>query len=127
MAALSDDLNTPVALAQLNAVCKKANELRRRMAKNKNQAAELLRIITNFAQVLGLLRYDPCEFIAQTKQAVLTERGVTEKELQELISRRATARKDKNFQLADEIRDNLHAKGIDLQDNPDTTTWSLLD
>ena len=30
-------------------------------------------------------------------------------------------------QLADEIRDTLHAKGIDVQDNPDSTAWSLLD
>ena len=51
------------------------------------------------------------------------EEGVLDAEIEEKIKQRTQARKEKNFQLADAIRDELKAKGIVLIDTPDGTRW----
>ena len=51
------------------------------------------------------------------------EEGVLDAEIEEKIKQRTQARKEKNFQLADDIRDELKAKGIVLIDTPDGTRW----
>jgi cysteinyl-tRNA synthetase len=51
------------------------------------------------------------------------EAGVLDAEIEEKIKQRTQARKEKNFQLADAIRDELKAKGIVLIDTPDGTRW----
>ena len=45
-------------------------------------------------------------------------------EVEELIAQRAQARKDKNWALADEIRDKIKAMGIVLEDTPQGVKWS---
>jgi cysteinyl-tRNA synthetase len=42
-----------------------------------------------------------------------------------LIAERVQCRLDKNWSRSDEIRDELLAKNIELQDGPDGTTWSV--
>lgn len=48
---------------------------------------------------------------------------VLDDEIEKLIADRQQARKDKNFKLADEIRDTLKAKGIVLEDTPQGVKW----
>jgi cysteinyl-tRNA synthetase len=43
---------------------------------------------------------------------------------QQLIERRETARAEREWSLADEIRDQLLAEGIVIEDGPTGTTWS---
>jgi cysteinyl-tRNA synthetase len=43
--------------------------------------------------------------------------------VEELIKKRNDAKKNRNFDEADEIRKNLEAKGIILEDTKDGTTW----
>jgi len=50
-------------------------------------------------------------------------KGNLEKEIEELIAKRQQARKDKNWALADKIRDELKAKGIILEDTPQGVRW----
>ena len=45
-------------------------------------------------------------------------------ELEEMIAKRAQAKKDKDFATADSVRDELMAKGIVLRDSPEGTTWT---
>lgn len=47
-------------------------------------------------------------------------------EIQALINQRQQARKDKNFALADKIRDDLFVRGIQLDDTPQGTTWKKI-
>ena len=44
-------------------------------------------------------------------------------EIEELIAQRQQARKEKNFALADKIRDDLKARGIVLLDTPQGVKW----
>jgi cysteinyl-tRNA synthetase len=97
MEALSDDLNTPQAIAELHALHK---------AKKFDELAPTLR-------ALGLRR--PADQIKVDAGAV-----------GKLIDARLAARKAKNFAESDRIRDELKAMGVVLKDNKDgTTTWEV--
>ena len=45
--------------------------------------------------------------------------------VEELIAQRAAARADRNFALADEIRQQIAQLGVTIEDTPTKTTWSL--
>jgi len=105
MAALADDLNTPLALARLHELARMAN-------KGDTLAAGALKAS---AQMMGLLASDPDSWF----------RGddADETEIQAAISARAEAKKVRNFAEADKIRDDLASRGILLEDTPDGTIW----
>jgi cysteinyl-tRNA synthetase len=50
--------------------------------------------------------------------------GLDDGAIQIFIAQRAEAKKSKNFALADQIRQDLAAQGIELKDSPQGTTWS---
>jgi cysteinyl-tRNA synthetase len=51
------------------------------------------------------------------------EEKMLDAEIEAKIQERQQARKEKNFQLADAIRDELKSKGITLIDTPEGTRW----
>jgi len=96
LAALEDDLNTPLAIAELH----KANEM-------------------ELAGGLGLLGFS-C-----TQERIAPKLSVDPEEIARAIGARNDARKAKNFKESDRIRDELAAKGIVLKDGPTGTTWEV--
>ena len=107
-AAMDDDFNTPEALAVLFDLASEAN-------RGDASAAQMLR---SLGGVLGLLQRDAAEFL-QTG----TADGMSEAEIEALISARKRARQEKNFAESDRIRDTLAAAGIVLEDGAGGTTW----
>ena len=55
----------------------------------------------------------------------LNKIGIEEKYITNEINRRADAKKEKNFELADSIRTELDGKGIILNDTVNGTTWDI--
>ncbi|MFK7815783.1 MAG: cysteine--tRNA ligase [Gammaproteobacteria bacterium] len=113
--ALKDDLNTPAAFAELHKLAKRANTEKdpaaRRLLKKQIMAA---------GNILGILQQNPNEWFQG-------EGDINESEIQELLDSRAQAKKDKNFGVADEIRDKVTAMGIQIQDHPDgSSSWRKL-
>ena len=90
------------------------------------QTAAILRHeIEKIGKVIGLLEESPAQFLDNQKQSGLKEASLTPEAIAGLIEERAAARKDKNFQRADEIRDQLAEQGVLLKDSPTGTTWTV--
>jgi cysteinyl-tRNA synthetase len=105
--AMNDDFNTPVALAVLFDV---AREL------NKTKSPVLGSTLKSLASVLGLLQDD--------SEAFLKGGNNDDAEIEAQIQARIDAKKAKNWALADQIRDELKAKNVILEDSPDgLTRW----
>ena len=112
--AMSDDLNTPKALAELFALSKQANRAESAEEKVKIKAAML-----QSGQWLGLLQQDPEAWFAGDSDDAQAA------EIEQLIAERAQAKADKNWARADEIRDLLAAKKVVLEDGENGTTWRI--
>lgn len=109
-AAMDDDFNTPKAIAVMFELVTQINKAE---GANKDALASLLK---TFADVLGCLQTNPEEYF---KQGV----DVDEAYIQSMIEKRVQAKKDKDYALADQIRVDLDAQGIELQDSREGTTW----
>ncbi len=108
--ALCDDLNTPKALAALNALAKEAAAQKTPTLKGQLLAA---------GNLLGLLQQDPKSWLGYTNSGDSVDAQAVEKLLQE----RTDVRAAKNFARADEIRDELAAMGVVIEDTPDGPKW----
>jgi len=109
--ALTDDLNTPRALAALH-------ELRSEAAKGARPAAECLKAS---AQLLGLLQTTGADWAAFRP----TASAIDEAKVAGLIEARKAARQVKDFRESDRIRDELAKMGVVLRDTKDGTTWEV--
>jgi len=105
--ALDDDFNSSEAIAILFEL---ANEI------NKTNSSELLILLKSLAQILGLLFKNPEDFLQGNNLK-------DDVDIELMIKKRNDAKKNKNFQEADEIRANLLKKGILLEDTPEGTIW----
>ncbi len=108
--AMDDDFNTPKAIAVMFDLVSHINKAE---GAEKDKLATLLK---TFADVLGCLQTNPEEYF---KQGV----DIDEAYIQDMIEKRKQAKKDKDFALADQIRNDLDAQGIELQDSREGTTW----
>jgi len=116
-AAMDDDFNTPEALSVLFDLARDINRARETDA---GEAARLAALLCRLGDVLGLLQADPDSFL---KGSEAGEEGLSAERIEDLIARRAAARRDKNWAEADRIRDLLKAEGVVLEDGSGGTTW----
>jgi cysteinyl-tRNA synthetase len=115
LAALEDDLNTPKAFAELFELAREAHA-----TEERGRKVELKRALLGSGRLLGLLQADPEVWLRDT-----TRIGVDAEEIERLIVRRAEARRARNFAEADQIRDQLAAQGVIIEDAADRTRWRL--
>ena len=106
--AMEDDFNTADAIAAIFDLVKYANTTATTEG-SKEYAKALYDLLVKLTDVLGL--------IVDKKEEILDD------EIEALIAERQTARKEKNFARADEIRDELAAKGIVLLDTREGVKW----
>lgn len=119
--AMNDDFNTPEALVvcfdllkQLNIALKEENQ------ENVIKNYQLLLWIGN---ILNIFQYDPEKILKYS--ASEQDSPLSEQEIQEAILARNTARSNKQYALADQIRQKLLKSGILLEDTQTQTIWRL--
>ena len=114
-AAMNDDFNSPILIAQLFEAVKFINSVADGKATVSSADLETLRTTMNafVFDVLGL---------TQASEAQGTDK--LDVAMKILIDMRLRARNDKNWALSDKIRDELAANGIILKDGKDGTTYS---
>ncbi|MDD3360618.1 MAG: cysteine--tRNA ligase [Hespellia sp.] len=106
--AMDDDFNTADAIAAIFDLVRYMNTTATGES-SKEYLQGLLHVITKLTDVLGI--------IVEKEEELLAE------DIESLIEERQQARKDKNFARADEIRDELLAKGIVLEDTREGVKW----
>lgn len=111
-AAMDDDFNTVEAVAVLFDLAHEAN---------KTQSPELATLLRALAGVLGLLQDNPDHFLRGI--AGVNEEQYSAEQVESLIAIRNAARAGKDFARADQVRDELAATGIILEDGAQGTQW----
>jgi cysteinyl-tRNA synthetase len=109
--AMNDDFNTPVALSVLFQLSHEVN---------KTHSSKLASTLKYLAGLMGILQNDPTEFV----QSGLAEDN--KEKIEQLIVERLHARTERNWSLADQIRDELLSQGILLEDSENGTTWKKI-
>ena len=116
LAALLDDLNTPEAVA----AAIEGAKLIQGMGANLNAASarSALAFIDRTNDLLGIV-YPETAADEETRRTA----DPLEAKIEELLSRREQARKARDFEMADSIRAEIEAMGVEVMDSPSGTTW----
>ncbi len=113
--AMDDDFNTAVALAVLFDLARELNKGKSDIAR----AGVLAGTLKTLATVLGLLQDEPDNFLKGGD----AEDGLSEEEINKQIQARIDAKTNKDWAKADEIRDQLKAQGIIVEDIAGGSSW----
>ncbi len=105
---LMDDLNTPGLITELNKIVKEYNSLK---VDRENIKIRLSLI----SKVLGILQDETFNNISEEFKS----------KIDDLVAKRSNAKKNKNFELADAIRQELLELGVEIKDSTDGTKWTL--
>nr|BDA24380.1 cysteine--tRNA ligase [Clostridium perfringens]BDA30779.1 cysteine--tRNA ligase [Clostridium perfringens] len=108
---MDDDFNTADAITAIFDLIKDTNT-NITIDSSKELAKKALELIRELGAPLGM-------FQKSTK-------GNLEEEIEALIAERQQARKDRDFALADKIRDELKDRGIVLEDTPQGVRWKMI-
>ncbi len=131
VAAMDDDFNTSIAVAELQSLARELNTAK--AAGRLDEAAAVAGELKVLGSRLGLLGLEPETFLRkrplkmpgqQGESAAPASEGLGDDEIERLIEARAAARKAKDFKESDRIRDALAAGGVLLEDQPGgKTLW----
>ncbi|MDJ0881561.1 MAG: cysteine--tRNA ligase [Gammaproteobacteria bacterium] len=114
--AMLDDFNTAEALAVLFDLVRELNRIK---DTDRARAASLAALLKYLANLIGLLEAEPAEYL----HSAVTESAISDQEIEEKIALRQQAKAEKNWAMADQIRDELTEVGIILEDSPQGTRW----
>jgi len=128
--AMDDDFNTAQALGYFYDLQTQLNGL---LSLSKGQPTEeMITLLSRGANhfrtkgwVFGLFREEPERYLTHQKEEGLKRLNLTEQVVLRSIEERNLARKEKNWQRADDIRKDLLSKGVVLEDTPSGTLWKL--
>jgi cysteinyl-tRNA synthetase len=102
--ALLDDLNTPVAIRELHALVKAMK------VAEGTEKAHLKSVLLKASSLMGLLQQDVDSWF----YVELADNELPDQAVDELVAKMHQARADKDFALADQVRDELQSQGVGL-------------
>ena len=117
---LLDDINTPQAISEIHEIINKMNEKEisdSEWIKNKRK-------LEFYGKLMGLFKYTPDEWL-KINQKEINKKETSEIEI--LIKERDIARQNRDFKLADKIREKLRKKQVFVEDSENKSTWKIID
>lgn len=128
--AMDDDFNTTIAISELYTIFKYINlKMKESNKANRNQTANtlanILDILKELYEILGLFTQNEVSFINELKNKYIRELDISIDYINEKIAERYNAKANKEYELADSIRNELLIKGIILNDTKDGTIWDV--
>jgi cysteinyl-tRNA synthetase len=128
--AMDDDFNTALGMGTVFDAVRSLNSL---LDNNKrpfsadtehailSQRADILKI----GQVIGILNQSPEKYFENKKSKALERESVDPALIEEMIKKRVSARKKKDWKAADQIRKELENMNIIIEDRPKGTVWKV--
>ena len=108
IASMDDDFNAANAFAVIFDLLRHTNQyLEEKVSRETLQ--QLKKLMDEFLDVFGIV--------------ISVQEELLEEDIQQLIEEREVARAEGNYERSDDIRDQLHAQGIELNDTPQGTQW----
>nr|WP_321260715.1 cysteine--tRNA ligase [uncultured Pseudodesulfovibrio sp.] len=128
--AMEDDMNTAGALGHVFSAIRLAG----RVAEDKNLRkseggrdlfTRIKQDVANWGKVLGIFEREPVEFLTELRDNRAARAGIDPIKVQGLLDARQQARKDKDFEKSDAIRDELAEMNVEVKDTPQGATWDV--
>ncbi|MEA3227693.1 MAG: cysteine--tRNA ligase [Campylobacterota bacterium] len=117
---LSDDMNISSALALIDEMISNANETLDRSGKHKVLKRETISNLFYIETILGFGVQNPFNYF----QFGMDDK--TKERIDSLIIQRRDAKKEKNFELSDTLRDEILEYGVSIMDTPNGTFWEKI-
>ena len=115
--AMDDDFNTAEAFGVLFEI---VTEINRQKGENSELANQLGKLLVSLGEILGILQAVPDDFLRSDQSFEIDETTIDQ-----LIAEREKARLDKNWGRADEIRDQLLAMKVVVEDDVGGSSWRI--
>ncbi len=138
-AALEDDMNTALAQGAIMEMVRQVNSAADAGFVHKDDVPLLQTALQRFDDIFSVLRDDDLEKVRRTLhwarkegrekditsevQALAAEAGISDAEIEQLIAERQAARKARDFKRSDQIREQLAAQGVILEDTKGGVRW----
>jgi len=122
--AMDDDFNTAQAVAVIFDFTKEVNRIIAEFASSEeNISSEFYKNVKEFLErtavgVLGIMNFNADDNLSKA--------GIDVEHIQQMIDKRTEAKKEKNYALADKIREELKELGVELKDSKDGTTFKVV-
>jgi cysteinyl-tRNA synthetase len=132
-AAMDDDFNTAIVVAELGEAARVANKLLDdpKAAPKDVRRRSLARLAHDLRDAgsgaLGLLEREPRAFLHARRARLAAVRGIDPAVVADRLGERDAARKAKDFPRADALRGELRALGIEIMDTPRGADWRIND
>ena len=136
MESLADDLNTADARAPIFELVRAANTAIDRGQFFAEDREAILRVLADFDAVFEVIEDRDAEptrralawaeqagRIADVAPELLARQSLSDEEIDALVQKRQAAKKQRNFALADQVRNELAAKGIVIEDSKEGVRW----
>lgn len=118
--ALNDDLNSAKAISIIDEYINTANDTLDKEPKNKNFKKELVSTINFIDEIMGVGSSDAYKYF----QFGISQEDILNIEF--LIEKRDEAKKNKDFETADKIRNDISKLGVSIMDTPNGVVWEKL-
>jgi len=116
-AAMDDDFNTAEAFGVLFEL---VTEINKQKGEDMDLASQLGKLLVKLGDILGILQSSPADFL-RDNESIEIDAAI----IDQLVAEREQARVEKNWGLADEIRDQLTEMKVVVEDGADGSSWRV--